>query len=191
MTTSFLFVAVLLGMVGTAAQGQGGAAASHPRVALETSKGKIVVELYSDKAPKSVANFLQYVKSGHYDNTVFHRVIAGFMIQGGGMDINMKQKPTRPPIVNEASNGLTNDRGTLAMARTSDPNSASAQFFINVVDNAFLNHKSKTPQGWGYAVFGKVVEGMDVADAIAAVKTGAGDVPVEKVVLKKAHVVTQ
>jgi len=189
MTTSFLFVAVLLGMVGTAAQGQGGPAASHPRVALETSKGKIVIELYSDKAPKSVDNFLQYVKSGHYDNTVFHRVIAGFMVQGGGMDVNMKQKPTRAPIANEADNGLTNDRGTLAMARTNDPNSASAQFFINVVDNAFLNHKSKTPSGWGYAVFGKVVEGMDVADAIAAVKTGANDVPVEKVVLKKAHVV--
>jgi cyclophilin family peptidyl-prolyl cis-trans isomerase len=189
MTTSLLFAAVLLGIA--AAQGPGSAAPSHhPRVALETSKGKIVIELYPDKAPKSVHNFLQYVKEGHYDNTVFHRVIAGFMVQGGGFDTAMKQKPTRPPIVNEADNGLTNDRGTLAMARTNDPNSASAQFFINVVDNGFLNHKSKTPAGWGYAVFGKVVEGMDVADAIAAVKTKAQDVPVEPVLLKKAHVIS-
>ena len=162
-----------------------------PRVVLETSKGKIVIELYAAKAQKTVGNFLDYVQAGHYNNTVFHRVIAGFMIQGGGFDTAGKQKATRPSIANEADNGLTNDRGTVAMARTNDPNSASAQFFINVVDNAFLNHKSKTPQGWGYAVFGKVVEGMDVADAIAAVKTGANDVPVEKVVLKKAHVVTQ
>lgn len=187
MTTSLLFAAILLGVVSSAA-GAGGPAA-HPKVALETSKGKIVLELYPDKAPKTVDNFLKYVKSGHYDNTIFHRVIAGFMIQGGGMDTAMKQKSTRPPIPNEADNGLTNDRGTVAMARTSDPNSASAQFFVNVVDNVGLNFKSKTQQGWGYTVFGKVVEGMDVADAIAAVKTGAGDVPVEPVVIKKAHVV--
>jgi peptidyl-prolyl cis-trans isomerase B (cyclophilin B) len=191
MSTTLLFAAVLLGMTAAASTGQGNTAnPTHPRVALETSKGKIVIELYPDKAPKSVDNFLKYVKAGHYDNTIFHRVIAGFMVQGGGFDPAMKQKATRPPIANEADNGLTNDRGTLAMARTNDPNSASAQFFINVVDNTFLNHKSKTPQGWGYAVFGKVVEGMDVADAIAAVKTKAQDVPVEPVLLKKAHVVS-
>jgi cyclophilin family peptidyl-prolyl cis-trans isomerase len=187
MSTSLLFAALLLGMA--AAQGASGAAAAHPRVALDTSKGKIVIELYPDKAPKTVANFLQYVKSGHYDGVIFHRVIPGFMVQGGGFTPDMKQKPTKPPIANEADNGLTNDRGTVAMARTSDPNSASAQFFINVVDNGFLNFKSKTPQGWGYTVFGKVVEGMDVADAIAAVKTKAQDVPVEPITIKKAHVV--
>ena len=187
MSTSLLFAALLLGM--PAAQGASGTAAAHPRVALDTSKGKIVIELYPDKAPKTVANFLQYVKSGHYDGVIFHRVIPGFMVQGGGFTPDMKQKPTKPPIANEADNGLTNDRGTVAMARTSDPNSASAQFFINVVDNGFLNFKSKTPQGWGYTVFGKVVEGMDVADAIAAVKTKAQDVPVEPITIKKAHVV--
>jgi peptidyl-prolyl cis-trans isomerase B (cyclophilin B) len=156
------------------------------RVVLETSKGRIVIELDPGKAPQTVKNFLDYVKAGHYDNTIFHRVIPGFMIQGGGFDSGMRQKPTRPPIPNEADNGLLNSRGTLAMARTSDPNSASAQFFINVVDNTFLNFKSKTTQGWGYAVFGKVIEGMDVADAIAAVKTKAQDVPVEPVTIHKA-----
>jgi len=191
MSTSFLLAAVLLGIVGSAAGSSGaGAPAGHPRVALDTSMGKIVLELYPDKAPKTVKNFLDYVKAGHFDNTIFHRVIPGFMIQGGGMTADMHQKPTRPPIANEADNGLTNDRGTVAMARTSDPNSASSQFFINVVDNGFLNFKSKTPQGWGYTVFGKVVEGMDVADKIAAVKTKAQDVPVEPVVIKKAHVVS-
>jgi cyclophilin family peptidyl-prolyl cis-trans isomerase len=187
MSTSLLFAAILLGVVSSASGAAGPAA--HPKVALDTSKGTIVIELYPDKAPKTVDNFLKYVKDGHFNNTIFHRVIAGFMIQGGGMGTDMKQKSTRPPIPNEADNGLTNDRGTVAMARTSDPNSASAQFFINVVDNAFLNFKSKSPQGWGYAVFGKVVQGMDVADAIAAVKTGPNDVPVEQVVIKKAHVV--
>jgi peptidyl-prolyl cis-trans isomerase B (cyclophilin B) len=165
-------------------------AAGPSRVALDTTMGKIVIELYPDKAPKTVDNFLKYVKAGHYDGTIFHRVISGFMVQGGGFTPDMKQKATRPPIPNEADNGLTNDRGTVAMARTSDPNSASAQFFINVVDNGFLNFKSKTAQGWGYTVFGKVVEGMDVADKIAAVKTKAQDVPVEPVVVKKARVVT-
>jgi peptidyl-prolyl cis-trans isomerase B (cyclophilin B) len=158
------------------------------RVVLETSKGRIVIELDPVKAPQTVKNFLDYVKAGHYDNTIFHRVIPGFMVQGGGFDSGMRQKPTRPPIANEADNGLLNSRGTLAMARTSDPESASAQFFINVVDNTFLNFKSKTSQGWGYAVFGKVVEGMEVADAIAAVKTKAQDVPVEPVVIQKASV---
>jgi peptidyl-prolyl cis-trans isomerase B (cyclophilin B) len=183
MTTSLLFAAILLG-VATSAAGAGPAA--HPKVALETNKGTIVIELYPDKAPKTVDNFLKYVTSGHYDNTIFHRVIAGFMIQGGGMGTDGKQKSTRPPIPNEASNGLANDRGTVAMARTNDPNSATAQFFINVVDNGFLNFSSKPP---GYAVFAKVVEGMDVADAIAKVKTDAHDTPVEPVIIKKAHVV--
>jgi cyclophilin family peptidyl-prolyl cis-trans isomerase len=175
-------LALVLALAGaTAALGGTPAAPVHPRVALETSKGTIVLELYPDKAPKSVANFLKYVKAGHYNGTIFHRVIPRFMIQGGGFTPNMAEKPTQAPIRNEADNGLGNDRGTLAMARTSDPNSATAQFYINVVDNAALNH---TPSNPGYAVFGKVVEGMDVADAIAAVKTKAQDVPVEPVVIK-------
>ena len=164
------------------------------RVALETSKGRIVIELSPDKAPKTVANFLQYVKSGHYDGTIFHRVIPSFMAQCGGFSADMAQKPTRAPIQNEADNGLANNRGTLAMARTSDPHSASAQFFINVKDNTFLNHTGKTAQGWGYAVFGKVVEGMDVVDRIVQEpRTRKGpydDVPVEPIVINKAEVVT-
>jgi len=159
----------------------------HPRVTLDTTKGKIVIELYPDKAPKTVDNFLKYVKAGHYDGTVFHRVIAGFMIQGGGYDANGTEKPTRPPIENESNNGLQNSRGTIAMARTSDPHSASSQFYISVVDNRSLDYSS-APQRWGYAVFGKVVAGMDVVDAIAAVKTAPGDKPVEPVVIKKATV---
>jgi len=160
-------------------------AAANPRIALETSKGRIVIELFPDKAPKTVETVLGYVRSGHYDGTVFHRVIDGFMVQGGAMTSKNQQKPCAKTVENEAFNGLKNDRGTVAMARTSDPHSASCQFFINVVDNAFLNHKGKTADGWGYAVFGKVVEGMDAADAIAKVKTGAGDVPVEPVVMTK------
>jgi peptidyl-prolyl cis-trans isomerase B (cyclophilin B) len=168
-------------------------AATNPRVELETNKGKIVLELDAAKAPKTVANFLEYVKSGHYDGTIFHRVIAGFMVQGGGFDTRMEQKPTRPPIENEADNGLKNSRGTVAMARTSDPHSASSQFFVNLVDNAFLNFKSKNAQGWGYTVFGRVVEGMDVVDAIAKIKTGprgpfGSDVPNEGVQIIKATV---
>ena len=159
-------------------------------VELHTSKGVIRIELDAEKAPKSAANFLAYVKSGHFDGTVFHRVIDGFMIQGGGFDAGMKQKPTLAPIQNEADNGLKNKRYTLAMARTSDPHSATAQFFINVADNAFLDHTAPTPQGWGYAVFGHVVEGQDVVDQIKAVKTGNKgfhqDVPVEDVVILKA-----
>lgn len=143
----------------------------NPVVVLATSKGEVRVELLPDKAPVTVKNFLDYVKAGHYNGTVFHRVIPGFMIQGGGMDKDLNEKPTRDSIKNEAGNGLKNDRGTLAMARRSDPNSASAQFFINVADNAFLNHKDETPQGFGYAVFGKVVKGMDVVDQIVSVKT--------------------
>ena len=160
-------------------------------VVLTTNHGAITLELDVEKAPKSVENFITYVKSGHYDGTIFHRVIDGFMIQGGGFDPDMKQKSTNDPIDNEAENGLKNDRYTIAMARTSDPHSATAQFFINVGDNDFLNYPGS--DGWGYAVFGKVTEGEDVVDAIRAVKTGRksmfSDVPVETVVIEKAEVV--
>jgi len=152
-------------------------------VVLETSLGTIELELDAEKAPVSVENFLAYVDAGHYDGTLFHRVIPGFMIQGGGFDASMKQKATRAPIKNEADNGLTNQRGTVAMARTNDVNSATSQFFINVADNGFLNHGGRD---FGYAVFAKVTSGMDVADKIAAVKRGAQDAPVEPVVIKKA-----
>ncbi len=159
-------------------------------VTLETTKGNIVVEVDEAAAPVTSANFLRYVREGFYDGTVFHRVIPGFMIQGGGFTPDMKQKQTREPIVNEAQNGLKNTRGTLAMARTSNPNSATAQFFINVVDNAYLDYSG--PQNPGYAVFGKVVEGMDVVDAIAggetASKHGHQDVPVEPVIIKSAKI---
>lgn len=161
-------------------------------VKLSTNFGDITIELDAEKAPITAANFLQYVESGFYENVIFHRVINGFMIQGGGFDTNMKQKPTEAPIKNEANNGLSNDKYTLAMARTSVPDSASSQFFINVSDNDFLNHTAPTPSGWGYCVFGKVVEGMDVVDAIKAVPTtsraGHQDVPVEPVVILKATV---
>ena len=160
---------------------------------LHTNHGAITIELDEARAPKSAANFLAYARAGHFDHTIFHRVIDGFMIQGGGFGTDFNQKPTRPPIENEAKNGLKNDRYTVAMARTSDPHSATAQFFINVNDNDFLNHSSPTPQGWGYAVFGKVVEGQDVVDKIKGVKTGnAGfhqDVPTDDVVIEKAVVV--
>ena len=159
-------------------------------VELHTNKGVIRLQLDSAKAPKSTENFLAYVRSGHFDGTIFHRVIDGFMIQGGGFEPGMKQKPTQAPIANEANNGLKNKRYTIAMARTNDPHSATAQFFINVADNGFLDHSSPTPQGWGYAVFGEVVEGQDVVDAIKGVKTGSKgfhqDVPVEDVVIEKA-----
>jgi len=162
-------------------------------VELHTNHGVIKLELDAEKAPKSVENFLNYVKAGHYDNTVFHRVIDGFMIQGGGFEPGMKQKPTAEPITNEANNGLKNVNGSIAMARTNDPHSATAQFFINVNDNDFLNHSSPTPQGWGYAVFGKVVEGLDVIDVIRKVKTGSKgfhqDVPVDDVIIEKAIIV--
>ena len=157
------------------------------KVKLETTAGNIVIELDAAKAPKSVDNFLQYVKSGHYNDTVFHRVINNFMIQGGGMTADLKEKPTRPPIGLESRNGLTNQRGTVAMARTNDPNSATAQFFINVKDNDFLN-QANARDGNGYAVFGKVIEGMDVVDKIRAVPTGPGDVPTTPVVIKRATV---
>ena len=167
---------------------------ANPQVELHIAgRGVITLELDEAKAPKSVANFLSYVKSGHYDNTVFHRVIPGFMVQGGGFKPGMDQKPTQAPITNEADNGLKNDNYTVAMARTSDPHSASAQFFINVANNEFLNFKAPTAQGWGYAVFGKVVKGQDVVDAIKGVATGRkgfhDDVPKEDVVIEKAVVV--
>ncbi|TAM04576.1 MAG: peptidyl-prolyl cis-trans isomerase [Paraburkholderia sp.] len=162
-------------------------------VELHTNHGVIKLELNAEKAPKTVENFLAYVTKGHYDGTVFHRVIDGFMIQGGGFEAGMKQKPTDAPIENEANNGLKNERGSIAMARTNDPHSASAQFFINVADNDFLNHSSPSPQGWGYAVFGKVVEGLEVVDKIKKVKTGSKgfhqDVPVDDVVIEKAVIV--
>lgn len=162
-------------------------------IELQTNKGNIRIELDEAKAPTTVANFLSYVEKGHYDGTVFHRVIKSFMIQGGGFEPGMKQKPTDAPIQNEANNGLKNNHYTIAMARTSAPHSASAQFFINTTDNDFLNFKSESPNGWGYAVFGKVVSGQDVVDAIEGVKTGNrgghGDVPLEDVVITKAVVV--
>ncbi|HUP06470.1 MAG TPA: peptidylprolyl isomerase [Caldimonas sp.] len=163
------------------------------RVELQTSKGPIVLELDEDKAPETVRNFIEYVRQGHYDGTVFHRVIKGFMVQGGGFEPGMKQKGTKAPIRNEASNGLKNDRYTVAMARTSAPHSATAQFFINAKDNDFLNFTSESPQGWGYAVFGRVVDGKAVVDEIEQVKTGSrmghGDVPVEDVTIVRAVVV--
>ena len=166
---------------------------SNPKVELHIAGyGVVTLELDEAKAPKTVANFLNYVKKGHYDGTVFHRVIDGFMVQGGGFAAGMTQKPTDAPVQNEANNGLKNDRYTVAMARTSDPHSASAQFFINVADNGFLNHTAPTAQGWGYAVFGKVVGGTDVVDRIKAVKTGRrgfhDDVPMQDVVIEKAVV---
>ena len=164
---------------------------SKPQVELHIANyGVITLELDADKAPKSTANFLAYVNKGHYDNTIFHRVIPGFMIQGGGFEPGLKQKGTDAPIENEANNGLKNDSYTVAMARTNDPHSATAQFFINVANNGFLNHTAPSAQGWGYAVFGKVVSGTEVVDKIKAVKTGRSgfhdDVPKEDVVIEKA-----
>lgn len=161
-----------------------------PRVEMETTMGNIVLELDPDKAPKTVANFLQYVQDGFYDDTIFHRVIDGFMIQGGGFTPDYQRKQTRAAIINEADNGLQNKTGTIAMARTMDPHSATAQFFINVADNEFLDHSSKTPRGWGYAVFGRVIKGMDVVNKIKTVATGPGgpfpkDAPQTPVIIKK------
>jgi len=172
------------------------AAESATKVRIQTNLGDIVVELDQAKAPQTVANFLSYVNDGFYNGTVFHRVIDGFMIQGGGFTEDLQQKSTKPPIQNEADNGLKNDRGTVAMARTNDPHSATAQFFINVVNNDFLNHRSKTTRGWGYAVFGKVVEGMDVVDKIRKTPTGPSgpfrqDVPKTPVVIQSVTVVPQ
>ena len=189
-TSLLLAAALLLG----AAQ----ARAANPQVDLDTTAGKIRIELYPDAAPKTVENFLAYVKAKQYDGTQFHRVIPGFMIQGGGFTADFQQKPTRAPVQNEAEQsskaGLLNAPGTVAMARTGDPHSATSQFFINVADNKFLNFREASPQGYGYTVFGKVVQGMDVVNKIATAPTGAGgpfpkDVPVERVILKTATVV--
>ena len=174
------------------------AQAGNPKVAIDTNMGKIVLELYSDKAPKTVENFLGYVDAGFYTDTIFHRVIRDFMIQGGGFDLQNRQKTTREPVVNEADNGLRNERGTVAMARTSDPHSATAQFFINTVDNRSLDHTGKNAHGWGYAVFGRVTEGMDVVDSIRATRTAQGalngypaaDVPVMPIIIRSVSRVT-
>jgi peptidyl-prolyl cis-trans isomerase B (cyclophilin B) len=164
-------------------------------VRMETSAGNITLKLEAEKAPKTVENFLKYVRSGHYDGTIFHRGIDGFMIQGGGVDAEMSQRPAPHTVENEADNGLKNKRGTIAMARTSDPHSAGAQFFINVKDNDFLNYTSKTPQGWGYCVFGEVVDGMDVVDQIKKVPTGRSgmfqDVPRDPIVIEKMECVEE
>ncbi len=200
-----LFVcSLLLGMSGCGASEPGTQSVStapvagqpaNPRVLIETSLGNITVEVFPAQAPQSAANFLNYVKTGFYDGLVFHRVIPGFMIQAGGMTPDMVEKAKNAPIQNEADNGLKNLRGTLAMARTGEPHSASSQFFINVADNAFLNHRGKSFEGWGYAVFGQVVEGLNVVDAIVAVPRGNrgphGDVPLEPVVMKRVSVLPE
>lgn len=163
------------------------------KVKMETTKGDLILELYPDKAPKTVANFLKYVENGFYSNTIFHRVIDGFMIQGGGFDTKYTRKETQAPVMNEADNGLSNKLGSIAMARTMDPHSATAQFFINVKDNDFLDHTNKTPRGWGYTVFGQVVKGMKTVDKIRKIKTGSGgpfptDVPQIMVTIKSISV---
>ena len=190
-----LLVAVLSCAVAMTVGSEANAAGKNPQVKLTTTMGDIVLELYPDKAPATVANFLQYVKDGYYNGTVFHRVISGFMIQGGGMDANLKQKATRGPIKNEADNGLKNEPYTVAMARTQDPNSATSQFFINVADNQFLNHKEKTITGWGYTVFGRVIQGKEVVDKIKAVPTGTKgmyeNVPTTPVTITQATIVSQ
>jgi len=184
-------VLCLLGVVGLTQIARGENVGEAPRVVLETNHGNIILELYPDKAPRSVGNFLAYVDEGYYSGTIFHRVIDGFMIQGGGFTDDMTQKSTKNGVPNEADNGLENSRGTVAMARTTDPHSATSQFFINLADNAPLDHTDKTPRGWGYTVFGKVVEGMDVVDAIAKAPTGTvgpfRDVPSETVVIVSAQ----
>ena len=185
-------IVILGALVALVTAGAGMAVAANPKVEMETSKGKMVIELFPDKAPETVKNFLNYVETKYYDGTIFHRVIPKFMIQGGGFNSAMKQKSAGAPIKNEADNGLKNDRGTIAMARTGDPHSATAQFFINSVNNDFLNHKSKTQQGWGYVVFGKVIAGMDIIDAISASKTVTRgrfrDVPAETIEIISARV---
>mgnify|MGYP001571728801 FL=1 len=184
-------VSLLLASIGVATAHSG----DKVMVEMHTSKGLITLELDAEKAPVTVANFIEYVKSGHFDGTIFHRVIPGFVIQGGGLESGMKEKPTQAPIENEADNGLKNVTGSICMARTNDPHSATSQFFINLKDNQFLDHTEKSPQGWGYAVFGQVTDGMDVVEAIAAVQTGnAGfhqDVPVEDIVVEKVTITDQ
>jgi len=163
-------------------------ALAQPTVEIKTNKGSIIVELNQEKAPNTVANFVKYANDGFYTGTVFHRVISGFMIQGGGLDKNLNEKETRAPIKNEADNGLANNIGTIAMARTNDPHSASSQFFINVANNNFLNHTEKSERGWGYAVFGKVIKGMDVVDKIARIPTDGGDVPTQTIMIESVTV---
>jgi len=185
--------ALAVGLGSLALAGEEAAEEKNPVVVMKTSLGEIEIELYADEAPVTVQNFLRYVKEGHYDGTVFHRVIKGFMIQGGGFDADLKQKPTHEPIKNEADNGLKNEPGTIAMARTPDPNSATAQFFINTVDNRALNFRSKDPRGWGYTVFGKVISGMEAVKAIEGTPTGAKapfpqDVPQETVLIESVTV---
>ena len=184
--------ALALGSLSTAAPSANADESERPRATFETSHGSFVLELDQGAVPETVANFIAYVRDGFYEGTIFHRVIAGFMIQGGGFTPEFKQSKTRATIRNEADRGGKNDRGSIAMARTSDPHSATAQFFINVADNDFLNHRGRTPQGWGYAVFGRVVEGMDTVDRIAALETGSRgsfqDVPRETVVIQKTWV---
>ncbi len=188
----FLMIALSLGLLLTSTQSFAAEKPS-PAVQLDTNMGSIVLRLDAAKAPVTVENFINYVKSGHYDGTIFHRVIKDFMIQGGGMTQDMKEKPTQKPIKNEASNGLDNDMYTIAMARTSNPNSATAQFFINVKDNKFLNYSAPTTEGYGYAVFGKVIKGEDVVDKIKGVATGNrgmhADVPTKPVIIEKAFVI--
>ena len=183
---------ILLTLTMTGCNAMSNTGSSNPRVKLETNKGTIVLELYPDKAPKTVANFLSYVRDGFYDGTIFHRVIPNFMIQGGGFTEAMQQKETKAPIENEANNGLKNETGTIAMARTNNPHSATAQFFINTKDNTFLDFSAPTQQGWGYAVFGKVIDGMDVVREIEKVQTGNKmghqDVPTDNIVIIKATV---
>jgi len=185
-------IVVLAAFVTLVTAGVSMAADGNPKVEMETSKGKMVIELFPEKAPETVKNFLNYVDAKFYDGTIFHRVIPNFMIQGGGFTSDMKQKSAGTPIKNEADNGLNNERGTIAMARTGDPHSATAQFFINSVNNDFLNHKGKTQQGWGYVVFGKVIKGMDVVDAISSTKTVTRgrfrDVPAEAIEIRSARV---
>ena len=185
---------ILIGLIATFACSLSAfATAENPIVKLETSEGDITVLLFADRSPKTVENFLSHVDERFYENTVFHRIIEGFMVQGGGFAPGMSQKDTRAPIENEADNGVSNAVGTVAMARTPDPHSASAQFFINVADNDFLNHSAKTSQGWGYAVFGKVTDGMDVVEKIKAVSTtsrgGHQDVPADDVVIERAELI--
>lgn len=172
---------------------EGTTMSTNPKVLLKTNKGDITLEIDAEKAPKTAENFLNYVNDGFYDGTIFHRVINNFMVQGGGFEVGMKQKETQAPIENEADNGLKNEVYTIAMARTNDPHSATAQFFINVQNNDFLNHTNPTPNGWGYAVFGKVVDGIDIVDTIKTVKTGSKgfhqDVPVEDVIIESATVI--
>ena len=186
------FLTALSFLFGVAAHS---ANAASLQVEIKTNSGNIILELYPDKAPKTVENFLGYVKDGHYKGTIFHRVIPGFMIQGGGFDKTLKQKPTRQPIENEAANGLKNEIGTVAMARTSDPHSATAQFFINVANNAFLNYTAPTQRGYGYTVFGKVIQGMDVVNKIAATPTGSSgpfpsDVPKQMITIEEIRLLT-